>query len=93
MARMELEQLSEREVVRVCAASGAEEAKRIEKVLNAHEVDFAVEQETFRESKFGFSATDGLVFYVSAADAPGVREILTGAGIAAGVVDQDLLDY
>ena len=92
MGRVDISAFSEQEVTRVCAAAGPAQLTKIENVLTAHKVDYAVEVESYRESAFSFSVTEGAIVYVAAAQAPEARQHLTAAGIPVGVVDEDLYD-
>lgn len=84
MARVESEELTDPE--RVFIAAKLREALRVEEILTAAAVDYAVEIEPFGTSIF-FTRRNGAAFYVESDQAGYCRARLAQEGLARGVVE------
>jgi hypothetical protein len=91
MALIDAAELDGKEVARVYIAGRLAEAKRVEQVLSENGIDYALDAEVFRTNLLGFlpSEYEGVAFYVLSGQASRCRQILHGAGLTAGLVEDD----
>jgi hypothetical protein len=95
MSRIDKEEFSksERNITRIFIASSLHEALKIEKILTANGIDYAVEIEPFiRTGLFAslfVSEASGAAFYVSSGQASFCRDLLRNEGFLAGIVEED----
>ena len=73
-------------------AAWLREAKRVEEILNANDIDYSVELEPYwTVSPFAPSWTrTGAAFYVEAEKADFCRNVLLSAGLGIGIIDDPL---
>ena len=65
MARIEIEDFSERDISRIFIARNIREAERAETLLNENGISYALQMEEFvGPGLFTISAKDGIAFYV-----------------------------
>ena len=87
MARVPIEEFTEKEVARVYFAAKLAEAERVEFELEKNNIDYAVEVEPYRATAvFWVSEYKGAAFYVLAAQADFCRRILAEAGLTVGLM-------
>ena len=67
------------------------EARRVEDLLSAHAIDYAVDVEPFHSRLFGIFTREyeGIGFYVAADQAEHCRHLLIGAKLLQGLVEDD----
>ncbi|HEY2990407.1 MAG TPA: hypothetical protein VGL11_22015 [Candidatus Binatia bacterium] len=89
MARIDLDDFGEKELSRIYLAGRLAEAKRVEKILSTHGVDYAVEVEPYVTSFAIFSSGEykGASFYVLSGQAEFSRRVLSEAGLTSGVLN------
>jgi len=91
MARVELDELGDEDGTRVYLASSLREAQRVEALLGANEIEYAVAPETFVRNTLVIFPTSyvGAAFYVRSEHGPRSRALLAEGGLARGVVDDE----
>jgi hypothetical protein len=94
MARIDLDDFGEKELSRIYLAGRLGEAKRVEKILTVHGVDYAVEVEPYVTSFAIFFSGEykGASFYVLSGQAEFCRKTLLEAGLDAGILDEDEME-
>lgn len=92
MALVDPETFDGQEVVMVYIAGRLKEGKRVEQVLTANGVDYAVDVERFESRLLGILPVEyeGVGFYVAAAQADFCRDVLRQAGVVQGLVEENL---
>ena len=91
MARVDWDRFLEKDLGRVYIAGSPKEARRVEDVLGAHRVDWAVDLEPYRMALhllLGSHAL-GAAFYVLSDQAAFARDALRRAGLKVGIVDEE----
>jgi len=78
-------------VAMVYIAGRVSEGKRVEQVLSAHGIDYAVDIEPFESRVLGILPVtyEGVGFYVGAERADSARQALRAAGLLQGLVEDD----
>ena len=90
MARREMDEFAAKGAARVYLAGSLREARRVEALLDAEQVDYAQALEKFVwPGIFTNMDLDGVAFYVSASAADSTRTKLHKAGLKKGVVRED----
>jgi len=94
MPRVAHDDFDDAELSRVYLAGRLAEAKRVEKVLNENNIDYAVEVEPYTVMLLfiGFGKYKGAAFYVRSGQADFCRRILADAGLDVGILEEDELD-
>ena len=91
MPRMALDDFDDKDITRVYLAGRLAEAKRVEKVLNDNDIEYAIEVEpyvtTFAVLSFG--EYGGAAFYVLSGQADFCRGILKEAGFTVGILEEN----
>jgi hypothetical protein len=82
------ESFDDREVAIIYIVGRMSEGKRVEQVLSAHAIDYAVDAEPFHGRVLGLIPVEyeGIGFYVLAAQAEICRGLLREAGLVQGLV-------
>ena len=75
----------DRSLSRIFLAATVTEARRVEKVLDQHGVDYCVRVEPCGQTLFGLTR-QGAAFFVADAEVISCVEALEQAGLAAGIV-------
>ena len=88
MARVTLDDFEAREVSRIYLAAEVAEAKRVEQVLTANDIDYAVEVEPYVRMSIFSSEYAGAAFYVLAGQAEYCKRALFEAGLKIGIQDE-----
>ena len=88
MARVDVEDFADEDASRIFVAAALAEAQRVEAVLTANDVNYAVSVELFRAG-LRTRSRHGAVFYVESARAARCRELLSAAGLGRGVINED----
>jgi hypothetical protein len=86
MARIEREELADRDASRVFIAGSLDEARRVEELLTAAGVDYVVQIEPFVGGLFS-RTRNGAAFYVGSRQADYCRSTISAAGLSRGVVE------
>jgi len=86
MARVAIEDFSDREITRIYIAQNIKEATQVEQMLSKQNIDYAIELESYFQITLFSSEYVGAVFYVLADQADFCREVLESAGLSAGIV-------
>jgi hypothetical protein len=88
--RVGLDDFGEKEVSRIYLAGRLGEAKRVEKILSANGVDYAVEVEPYVATFaiFSFGEYGGAAFYVLSDQAEFCRRVLSEAGLTTGILNE-----
>lgn len=75
----------------VYLAGRLKEGKRVEAVLSANAIDYAVDVERFETRVLGILPVEyeGVGFYVLSEQAPFCRSLLRAAGLLQGLVEED----
>lgn len=90
MPRVAIEDFNDEEVARIYLAAKFAEAEGVESELNRHDIDYAVEVESYRASAvFWVSERKGAAFYVRASAADFCCELLRSANLTAGLLEKD----
>lgn len=91
MALVDPDLFGDEDVAAVYVARRLPEAKRVERTLSDHGIDYAVDVETFQVHLFGLFPREyeGVGFYVLRRDARLARRALTDAAMTQGLVDED----
>lgn len=78
-------------VALVYIAGRLSEGKRVEQVLSDHAVDYAVDSVPFQRYLLGILPVEheGVGFYVLSGQADLCRQMLRGAGLVQGLVEED----
>lgn len=94
MALVEPETFDNKEVAIVYIAGRLAEGKRVEQVLSANAIDYAVDSEPFQSRVLGILPVEyeGVGFYVLSGQADFCRRVLREAGLVQGLVVEDDLD-
>jgi hypothetical protein len=90
MARVAPEDFADKEVARVYLAGELAEARRVEEILTANGVDYAVEIEPYVRMSIFSSEYAGAAFYVLAGQADFCKRTLFEAGLRAGIEDESV---
>jgi hypothetical protein len=88
MARVALDDFGEREVSRIYLAAELTEAKKVEHLLSANEIDYAVEVEPYVRMSIFSSEYAGAAFYVLTEQAEFCKRALFEAGLKIGIQDE-----
>ena len=90
MAWVEPEDLADKELARIYIAGRLAEAKRVEKTLSDHGIDYSIEIEQFETYVLGLfpSRHSGVAFYVVSSQAEFCRRALLDQGLRIGIVDE-----
>jgi hypothetical protein len=89
MARIDPEELEDRQSELIFIARRIREAERVEALLTEEGIDYALAFEPFLHGGiFGIMTLTGVGFYVLSGQAPYCRELLGQHGLAVGVVDE-----
>ncbi len=91
MALVDPETFDDRDIVMVYVAARVSEGKRVEQVLTANAIDYAVDVEPFENRVLGILRVEyeGIGFYVLADHAKVSRRVLHEAGLVQGLVEDD----
>lgn len=87
MARLALEDFSNKEIARIYIAQNIKEATQVEQILSENGIDYAIELETYWQVTLFSSEHVGAAFYVLSGQANLCRESLKSAGLSSGFVD------
>lgn len=90
MARVSFDELLEKETTRIYLAGELAEAKRVEEILNANGINYAVEVEPYVRFSIFSSEYAGAAFYVLSGQAEFCRRALFEAGLKIGILDDQL---
>lgn len=91
MPRIALEAFNDEEFARVYLAARLAEAQLVEAELNKHNIDYAVEVESYLAGAvFWVSEYRGAAFYVHTDQADFSCRILRAAGLIAGLLEKEL---
>ena len=88
MARVALDDFGESEVSRIYLAAELVEAKKVEQLLSANEIDYAVEVEPYVRMSIFSSEYAGAAFYVVTEQAEFCKRALVEAGLRIGIQDE-----
>ncbi len=88
MARVTLDDFAEKKVARIYLAGELSEAKRVEEILSANDIDYAVEIEPYVRLSFFSSEYAGAAFYVLSGQAEFCKRALFEAGLKVGMEDE-----
>jgi hypothetical protein len=89
MARIDIEEFEERQSELIFIARTVREARRVEALLTAEGIDYAIALEPFLHGGvFGVVTLTGLGFYVLSGQASDCRELLGRCGLSVGVVEE-----
>jgi len=91
MPRFALEYFNDAEISRVYLAARLVETKRVEKILDANGIDYAIEVEPYKVVLviIGFGEYKGAAFYVLSGQREFCRRILAEAGLTSGLLKDD----
>jgi hypothetical protein len=91
MPHFAFDDFEESELSRIYLAARLAEAKRVEEVLDANGIDYAVEVEPYAVTLLfiGFGEYKGAAFYVRSGQAEFCRRILAEAGLDLGILGKD----
>ena len=91
MALVDPATFDDQDVAMVYIAGRINEGKRVEAVLSANSIDYAVDIEPFQSLVFGILPVEyeGVGFYVRSGQADFCRSILREAGLLQGLVEDD----
>lgn len=90
MVRVAYEDFEETDLSRIYLAGRLAEAKRVEKILNANEIDYSVEVESYLAFVLiEFGEYKGAAFYVRSGQATFCRRVLVEAGLTVGILGED----
>jgi len=90
MARVAMEEFTDKEVARVYFAARLAEAELVEFELEQNNIDYAVEVEPYRAmAVFWVSEYKGAAFYVLAEQADFCRRTLSEAGLTTGIMKEE----
>jgi len=92
MARVAFDDFGEKETPRIYLAASWPRRKRVERVLNANGIEYAVEVEPYmRLSVFSFpSEYKGAAFYVLSGQANFCKRVLLEAGLELGIQEESV---
>jgi len=92
MALVDPETFDDKDVAMVYIAGRLSEGKRVEQVLSANAIDYAVDVEPFHSRVLGILPIEyeGLGFYVVSSQADFSRRVLREAGLVQGLVEDDV---
>ena len=89
MARVTLDDFAEKEVARIYLAGELAETKRVEQILSANGINYAVEVEPYVTLSLIFSSEHaGAAFYVLSGQAEFCKRALFEAGLTVGIEDE-----
>jgi hypothetical protein len=91
MALVDPERFDDEDVAMIYIAGRLSEGKRVEHVLSANAIDYAVDIEPFHKRVLGILPIEyeGVGFYVVAGQAEFCRGVLRAAGLTQGLVEDD----
>ena len=90
MPRKNFNDIPEAEVSRIFIAGSVKEARRIESLLDAEDIEYALVKETFAGAGLFVALTyDGVAFYVESKHAEKCRTLLRDAGLKKGIMTDD----
>jgi hypothetical protein len=91
MALVDPERFDDQDIAMVYVAGRLKEGKRVEAVLSANAIDYAVDIERFQSRVLGILPVEyeGVGFYVRADQADFCRSVLRAAGLLQGLVEED----
>lgn len=87
MVRVAFEDFVDKELERIYLAAELAEAKRVEEVLSANGIDYAVEVERYTRLSLFSSEYAGAAFYVISGQANFCKRVLVEAGLKTGIQD------
>ena len=87
MVRIALDDFTDKDVARIYLAGRLAEAKRVEEILSANGINYAVEVERYVTLSFFSSEYSGAAFYVISGQADFCKRALIEAGLKAGLQD------
>jgi hypothetical protein len=92
MARVAFDDFREKDIARIYLAAELIEARRVEEVLTANGIEYAVEVEPYMSlSVFSFSSEyRGAAFYVLSGQANFCKRVLLEAGLASGIQEESV---
>jgi hypothetical protein len=86
MSRIEFEKFSDSEIIRIYIAKNVKEAETIEKLLTDKGIDYAISLEPFLPPSLLQSERMGAAFYVQSDQEALCRQLITDAGLQAGLI-------
>ena len=89
MPRVTLDEFAEKEIVRIYLAGELAEAERVEDILSANNINYAVEVEPYVPLGFFGSEHAGAAFYVLSGQAEYCKRVLFEAGFKVGIVEDE----
>ena len=90
VARIGIDDFGSKEIARIYFAARLSEAQLVETELNKHNIDYAVEVESYLASAvFWLSEHKGAAFYVNAGQADFCGRVLNEAGLTAGLLEKE----
>ena len=90
MARLTINDFGDKEIARVYFAATLSEAQRVETELDKHNIDYAIEVESYLASAvFWLSERKGAAFYVISGQADFCSRMLDEAGLTAGLLEKE----
>jgi len=92
MARVAFDDFGEKDIARIYLAAELAEAQRVEEVLSANGIEYAVEVEPYMSlSFFSFSSESrGAAFYVLSGQANFCKRALLEAGLELGIQEESV---
>ena len=89
MSRVAIDEFGDREIARIYLAARLAEAQRVEAELNKHNIEYAVEVESYAVTAvLRISEYAGAAFYVPAEQAELCCKILREAGLSTGLMEK-----
>ncbi|MPZ76405.1 MAG: hypothetical protein GEU77_07755 [Deltaproteobacteria bacterium] len=91
MALVKPETFDDKEVTMVYVVGRLSEGKRVEQILSAKAIDYAVDIEPYQSRLLGILPVkhEGIGFYVLSAQVDFCRRVLREAGLVQGLVEED----
>jgi len=91
MSRVAIDDFGDKEIARVYLASRLDEAKLVEAELQKHNIDYAVEVESYLTATFLFWIKEykGAAFYVISGQLGFCREVLREAKLTSGLLEEE----
>jgi hypothetical protein len=88
MARIEIENFSNKDISRIFIAGSIREAEAAEDILTQNGMDYALSLEPYTRMFFG-TGREGIAFYVLSGQASYCRELLASKGLFRGLIVEE----
>jgi hypothetical protein len=88
MARIEIEDFSDKKISRIFIAASIKEAESAEDILTQNAIDYAISLEPYTRMFFG-TQREGLAFYVLSGQSQYCRNLLASKGLSRGLMAEE----